>query len=289
MNYLVPPLSALFLLLVATTLVRPDEPRDAIPANGKYAPVNGLRMYYEVHGDSGAAPPLVVLHGAFGFANVAPALAQGRQVIAVELQGHGHTADIDRPLSYEQMADDVAALLDHLKIRQADVFGYSMGGGVGLALAIRHPDRVRKLATFGSIAVPSNDGFEPESWRQFQSLPADFAPPMLKAPYDKVAPDPRHWPVLVEKVKKMGTDFQGFTPDQLKSIRAHVLLTFGDRDGFRLEPALETYHRIPNAELAIFPAADHFLLFTAPDRFYPTIVAFLDSPVPEPGTGAPTK
>jgi pimeloyl-ACP methyl ester carboxylesterase len=245
-------------------------------------------MYYEVHGEpGGTAPPLVVLHGAFGVANVAPALARGRQVIAVELQGHGHTADVDRPLTYEQMADDVAALLDHLKIKQADVFGYSMGGGVGLALAVRHPDRVRKLATFGSIAGPTKECFEPEAWRQFQSLPADFAPPMLKGPYDQVAPDPGHWPVLVAKVKKMVIDYKGFTPGQLKSIRAHVLLTFGDRDGMRLEHAAATYKLIPNAELAIFPAADHFLLFTAPDRFYPTIVGFLDSPVPATKVPAP--
>ena len=206
MNHLMPALFALPVLLIAATLVVADEPRDPpTGGNGKYAPVNGLRMYYELHGDAGAgdgaAPPLVVLHGAFGFANVAPALAKGRQVIAVELQGHGHTADVERPLTYEQMADDVAALLDHLKIRQADVFGYSMGGGVVLALAIRHPDRVRKLATFGSIAMPSKDGFEPEAWKQFQSLPADFAPPMLKGPYDKVAPDPKHWPVLVACVQ----------------------------------------------------------------------------------------
>src|SRR5205814_5018475 len=132
-----------------------------------------------------------------------------------------------------------------------------------------HPDRVRNLATFGSIAMPSKDGFEPEAWKQFQSLPPDFAPPMLKGPYDKVAPDPKHWPVLVAKVKQMVIDFKGFTPEQLKSVRAHVLLTFGDRDGYRLEYAVATYKLIPNAELAVFPGADHFLLFTAPDRFYP--------------------
>ena len=106
------------------------------PAEGKYASVNGLKMYYEIHG---TGRPLVLLHGAFGLATVYPALAKDRQVIAVELQGHGHTGDIDRPLTCEQMADDTAALLTELKIEQADVFGYSMGGTVGLALAIRHP------------------------------------------------------------------------------------------------------------------------------------------------------
>jgi pimeloyl-ACP methyl ester carboxylesterase len=104
-------------------------------------------MYYEIHG---AGRPLVLLHGAFGWAVIYPTLAKNRQVIAIELQGHGHTADIDRPLTYEQMADDTAALLKQLKIEQADFFGYSMGGNVALAVAIRHPQLVRKLVTAGS-------------------------------------------------------------------------------------------------------------------------------------------
>src|ERR671935_3223680 len=116
-------------------------------AHGQYASVNGLTMYYEVHG---AGRPLVLLHGALSaigtsFGKVLPSLAKTRQVIAVEQQAHGHTADIDRPLTYEQMADDTAALLRHLEIGSADVYGYSLGGGVALQLAIRHPELVRKL------------------------------------------------------------------------------------------------------------------------------------------------
>lgn len=128
----------------------------------------------------------------------------------VELQGHGHTADIDRPLTLGQLADDVAALLKCLEIEQADFFGYSMGGNVALAVAIRHPKLVGKVAVNGSHYGSIDDAYEPENLKQFKSLPANFAPPILKDHYDKVAPDPKQWPVLVAKVKKMGLEFKGF-------------------------------------------------------------------------------
>src|SRR5690242_277543 len=116
---------------------------------GNYAAVNGLNMYYEVHGAENAGIPLVLLHGALGttdmFAQLTPRLSEARQVIAVELQAHGHTGDIDRPLSFEYMADDIAALIKHLSLGRADVLGYSQGGGVALQAAIRHPEVVRKL------------------------------------------------------------------------------------------------------------------------------------------------
>src|SRR5262245_59954995 len=118
----------------------------ADPPKAGYAPVNGLNLYYEIHG---TGRPLVLIHGAFmtieTLGDLVPALAKSRQVIAVELQGHGHTADVDRPLTYEQLADDLAALLRHLGIEHADVFGYSLGGGVALQLTLRHPELVRKL------------------------------------------------------------------------------------------------------------------------------------------------
>ena len=128
-----------------------------------YAPVNGLQMYYEMHG---TGDPLILLHGAFSnidtdFGKVLPLLAATRQVIGVEQQGHGRTADIDRPLSYEQMSDDTAALLRHLDIQQADVFGYSFGGGVGVQLAVRHPGVVRKLVFAGGTSY-SPEGLYPE-------------------------------------------------------------------------------------------------------------------------------
>jgi pimeloyl-ACP methyl ester carboxylesterase len=247
---------------------------------GQYADVNGLKMYYEVHG---TGKPLVLLHGAFGWATVHPTLAKDRQVIAVELQGHGHTADIDRPLTPEQMADDVAALLKDLKIEQADIFGYSMGGTVGLGVAIRHPKLVRKLAINGSHYSKMEDAYEAETFKQFKSIsPTEFAPPVLKEPYDKVAPDPKKWPTLVAKIKTMGLEFKGFAREDMKAIKAHVLITLGDRDGVRPEHAVEMFRLIPNSQLAVFPGADHFLLFTGPEKMLPTIAAFFDAPVPEP-------
>jgi pimeloyl-ACP methyl ester carboxylesterase len=247
--------------------------------NGKYAGVNGLKMYYEVHG---TGRPLVLLHGAFGWATVFPALAKNRQVIAVELQGHGHTADIDRPLTYEQMADDTAALLRQLKIEQADFFGYSMGGNVALAVAIRHPQLVRKLVTVGSHYGKIEDAYDAQVIKQFKSMsPDNFAPQVLKDPYDKMAPDPKHWPVLVAKIKRMGLEFKGFTPEQMRSIKAHVLVTIGDRDAVRPEHAVEMFRLIPNAQVAVFPGGDHFMLFTSPETLLAPIAAFLNAPMPE--------
>jgi pimeloyl-ACP methyl ester carboxylesterase len=197
---------------------------------GEYANVNGLKMYYEVHG---TGRPLVLLHGAFGWATAYPSLAKNRQQIAVELQGHGHTADVDR-----------------------------------VAINGSH---------FGKI----EEAYEPETFNQFKSLPADFAPPVLKGPYDKVAPDPKQWSVLVAKVKKMGLEFNGFTREQMKSIKAPVLITLGDRDGVRPEHAVDMFRLIPNAQLAIFPGADHFLLFQDPEKLLPTVAAFLDASGPK--------
>jgi pimeloyl-ACP methyl ester carboxylesterase len=276
MNVLIRAALAVCAALIASNQNLADEPREtSAKVQGKYANVNGLKMYYEIHG---TGKPLVLLHGAFGWAATYPPLAKNRHVIAVELQGHGHTADIDRPLSYEQMADDVAELLKQLKIEQADFFGYSMGGNVGLALAIRHPKMVGKLAINGSHFGKLQDAFDPESLKQFRNLPADFAPPVLKDPYDKVAPNPKNWPVLVAKVKTMALEFQGFRPEQMKAIQARVLVTLGDRDGIRVEHAVEMFRLIPKAQLAVIPDADHLPLWINPDKLLPTIAAFLNEP-----------
>lgn len=249
------------------------------PAQGRYASVNGLKMYYEIHG---TGRPLVLLHGAFGWATVFPMLAKNRQVIAVELQGHGHTADIDRPLTYEQMADDTADLLKQLGIEQADVFGYSMGGNVGLALAIRHPKLVGKLAILGSHYGKLEDAYDPEVLKQFKSMsPDNFAPQLLKDPYDKMAPDPKQWPVLVAKIKKMGSEFKGFAPEDLKSIKASVLVMIGDRDVVRPEHAVEMFRLIPHAQLGVIAGGDHFTLFTSPEKVLSPIAEFLDAPMPK--------
>lgn len=250
-------------------------------APGRYASVNGLKMYYEVHG---AGPPLLLLHGAFltveSWGKLVPELARSRQVIAVELQGHGHTADVDRPLSFPQMADDVAALLREIQLERVDVYGYSMGGTVGLALAARHAGLVRKLIVHGSIY--NKEGWEPEAFRQFSALPADFAPPPLREPYDRVAPDANRWPVLVAKLKQMETSFEGLPERDLKAIAAETLVIMGDREGLRPEQAVAMYRLIPKAQLAIVPGADHFLLFTRPDVVLALVTTFLQAPAPPP-------
>src|SRR5437588_118159 len=141
------------------------DPGGTVKPEGSYATVNGLKMYYELHG---TGRPLVLLHGAFGWATVYPTLAKDRQVIVVELQGHGHTADVDRPLTYEQMADDTAALLQQLGIDHADFFGWSMGAATALQIAIRHPELVRKQV-LASVSYNSN-GLYPELLTGFETL-----------------------------------------------------------------------------------------------------------------------
>jgi pimeloyl-ACP methyl ester carboxylesterase len=179
------------------------------------------------------------------------------------------------------MADDAAALLKHLKIEQADFFGCSMGGTVALAIAIRHPGLVGKVAINGSNYGEIEDAYELEAFRQFKSMPADFAPPMLKGPYDKIAPDPKQWPVLVAKIKKMGLEFKGFAREDMKAIKAPVLIAQGDRDLVRPEHAVEMFRLIPKARLAVIPGGDHFLLWTDPDTLLAPITAFLDLPTPK--------
>jgi pimeloyl-ACP methyl ester carboxylesterase len=222
----------------------------------------------------------VLLHGAFGTAeswsHILPALTKSRKVIIVEQQGHGHTADRDAPLSYEQMADDTAALLRKLGTKGVDVFGYSDGGVVGLALAIRHPDLVGRLAILGANAGSMEATYERQMYEQFLSLPDDFAPAVLKDPYDRVAPDKSRWPVLLRKIKDLGRKFGGFREEQLRSIKAPTLIMQGDRDGVKPEHAVAIMRMIPRSQLAIFPDGDHFVLFTRAATVIQTFMTFFD-------------
>src|SRR3954466_6907714 len=244
-------------------------PRTETTPQSGYAPVNGLQMYYEIHG---SGEPLVLLHGAFGaidlWGPILTTLAETHQVIAVELQGHGHTADIlDRPLSYEQMADDVAALMEHLGIAQADGVGYSMGGTTGLQLVIRHPDRVRKL-----VAVSANyrsDGYYPELLAGLQQLTLEtFAGTPEEAAYLRHAPHPEDFPVLVEKQKVLPQAF-AFPDEDVAAITAPMLVVLGDSDIVRPEHAVALFRllgggvpsdltgSLPNSQLAILPGTTH--------------------------------
>lgn len=185
-------------LYLAVTFVETPSPK------GNYAPVNGLKMYYEIHGKANDKnPPLVLLHGGVGatemFGPNLPALSKTRQVIAADLQSHGRTADIDRPLSIELMADDVAALIKHLGIEKADVMGYSLGGGVALQTAIRYPGAVRKLVVVS--AAFKRDGWYPEILAGKAQMGPAAAEPMKQTPmyqlYSKIAPKAEDWPVLL--------------------------------------------------------------------------------------------
>lgn len=259
---------------LAATAVTPAQTK------GQYAEVNGLKMYYEVHG---AGKPLLLLHGAFSTAEswtpFLPVLTKSHKVIVVEMQGHGRTGDIDRPMSLGQMVEDTAAFLKKINVGKTDVFGYSMGGGVAYRLAAKHPELVDKLAVLGSGTASLKEAFEPASYEQFKSItPESFNYPEVKDPYTKVAPDPAKWPVLVAKVTKMEETEKGMTKAEVQSIQAPTLIMQGDRDGTRPEHIVEVYRTLPNAQLALFPNADHFVMFTHTDRFLSTLMSFLDEP-----------
>jgi len=266
---------------------------------GDYAEVNGLEMYYEIHG---TGDPLVLLHGAYmiidHFGEILPALAETRQVIAVELQAHGRTADIDRPITYEQMADDVAALLEHLEIDEADVFGYSMGGGVALQVAIRHPEVVRKLVI--ASASYTSDGAHPELMEMMPSItPEAFAGSPFETDYLRIAPNPDDFPTLVAKLKQLDMTPFAWPPEDVRGISAPTLLIVGDSDAVRLEHAVDMFRLLgggvmgdlaglPNSQLAVLPGTTHFVppgsgLLDRADWLVPMIQQFLDAPMPETG------
>lgn len=250
-----------------------------------YAPVNGLQMYYEIHGQPVAdQPPLLLLHGGFlsiatSFSEMLPTLAAQRQVIAVEQQGHGHTADIDRPLTFEQEADDTAAALEYLGIDQVDVFGYSDGGNVALGLAIRHPDLVRKVAIAGTNIT--NDGLVPGLYDFMAGMTPEMLGDELRTLYEAEAPNPEDWPVLVEKVKQQVVDLKGWTPEQLQGIAAPTLVIMGENDIITPEHALEVVRQIPNAHLAVLPMRDHLQLTQRPEWLLPMLAEFYAAPMPE--------
>src|SRR5215211_5650703 len=258
-----------------------------------YAPVNGLKMYYEIQGSGGT--PLVLLHGAFGtvdmFGPLRSALAESRTVIAVELQGHGRTADIDRPFTYPQFADDVAALLQYLDIEQADFFGYSMGGYTAQQVAIRHPELVRKLVI--ASASFNKEGVYPEIWEGIASLTPELfegSPPQTE--YARLAPNPEDWPTLIEKVKELEREFVGWPAEDIAAIESPTLLIMGDADIVRLDHAAEMIHLLgggvpgdfgdlPSDQLAVLPGTNHVGVMLRTDWLLPMITQFLDAPMPE--------
>jgi pimeloyl-ACP methyl ester carboxylesterase len=227
---------------------------------------------------------------------VVPALAETRQVIAVELQGHGRTADIDRPLAYELMADDIAALLRHLVIEKADVFGYSMGGGVAFQVAIRHPEVVSKLVV--ASASYTSDGMHPELLEMIPTLtPEAFAGSPIEEAYLRTAPNPDDFPTLVAKMKRLDMQPFAWPPEDIRGIAAPTLLIIGDSDVIRPEHAVELFQLLgggvmgdlsglPKSQLAVLPGTTHFVppgsaVLDRADWLLSMIPPFLDAPMPE--------
>lgn len=263
-------------------------------AKARYATVNGLQMYYEIHGKG---RPLVLLHGAFSnietdFGKLLPVLAKKRQVIAIEQQAHGHTADIDRPLTYEQMADNTAELLRRLAVKNADFLGYSMGGGIATYIAIRHPDLVGKFV-FAGGAGHGPEGFYPEVLEGEEKMkPEDFTGTPWLESYRRIAPNPRDWPKLVDKIRALDLNWRGLRPEEIQLIKAPALLIIGDADVVRPEHVVEMFRLLgggvagdlvglPRSQLAVLPGTTHVSLIERTDWLLSKVTAFLDAPMPK--------
>ena len=229
-----------------------------------YAPVNGLRLYYEVHGrPSKDGVPLVLLHGGgstieTSFGKLLPLVSKTRQVIAFEQQGHGHTADVDRPFSFEQSAEHAVALLRYLHVAKADFLGYSNGGHIVVEIALRHPEVVRSLV-LESIMV-SREGADPQFWQGFEAARLEDMPAELKKAYQATSPHPEQLPSFFAKSVQRMREFKGWTPAQLQTIRAPALLLLGDRDIVRVDHAAQMQRLLPDARLAVLPATDHLAM-----------------------------
>lgn len=254
-----------------------------------YAPVNGLKMYYEVHGKG---QPVVLLHGAFmsittTWSEWIENLSKTRQVIAVEMQGHGRTGDIERDMTSENLSDDVAGLMDFLKIEKADLIGYSMGGGVALQTAIRYPKKVRK-AVIISTAFKSS-GYVPGSMEAIRNLKAaDFAGTPLETEYRKVSPSPDGFAKFVERVVATAAFDFDMGAEKLKATPSPMFFIHGDADGILLSHVAEMF-RLKGGEthgdmgprtssrLAILPDTTHVTLMDRSRLLIPMINDFLDA------------
>jgi pimeloyl-ACP methyl ester carboxylesterase len=276
--------TAFFLTLLLSAAVSAQQK----PTTG-YAPVNGLKMYYEVHG---SGDPVVLLHGSFmtipgNWNGWIGELAKTRKVIAVEMQGHGRTADIQRDFSYENLADDVAALLDHLKIPSADLIGYSMGGSVAMQCAIRHPEKVRKVVSIS--AVFRHDGWVKEALDAFPQLTSEaLKGSPIETEYKKLSPTPNEFPNLIKRAIAMDLKPYDFGADKLKATKAPMFFIHGDADGIRLEHIAEMY-RLKGDEifgdmrprsasrLAILPNTTHVTLMERMPVIVPMVNDFFDA------------
>jgi pimeloyl-ACP methyl ester carboxylesterase len=258
------------------------------PLESGHAPVNGIRIYYEVHGHPDGIP-LVLLHGGGStievtFGRVVPIFGRGRRVIAVEEQGHGRTTDRDAPFTFESSADDVAALLRYLKVSGADLLGFSNGASVALQVAIRHPELVRKLVFASSIT--KREGAHPQLWEFMEQADFSNMPQPLKDAFLRVNPDTQQLETMHDKDAARMRNFKDVPDDLVRSVRAPTLIVLGDQDIVRLEHAVELTRLISGARLLILPAGHGDYLgeavMTQKDTRYPEQTAalieeFLDS------------
>jgi pimeloyl-ACP methyl ester carboxylesterase len=249
---------------------------------GKYVAVNGMKMYYEV---SGAGDPLIVLHGAYmnnpSMGKIIPMLAANYKVYALEFQGHGRTNDIDRPITYPNLADDVAAFMDAVGLKKTDVFGYSMGAGAGLQLAIRHPGKVNKLVA-ASVAYDL-EGWQPEFKAAIPQMTVEMLVNMPFAEdYSKLAPNPDGFPALAEKLIALEKEPMSWKED-VKKLKAPVLIIAGDADVATLEHMVAMFrllgggvmgdmgNPLPASRLAILPATSHTAVSINRISFLPSL------------------
>ena len=261
-------------------------------AAGSRVEVNGMEMYYEV---SGEGDPLIVLHGAYmnipSMGRIIPALAERHRVYALEFQGHGRTTDIDRPITYENLGDDVAVFMDAVGLEKADVFGYSMGANAGLQLAIRHPEKVGRLIV--ASAAYDIEGLQP-AFRAF--IPQLTVEMMLAMPfaeeYKKLAADPDGFPVLVEKLIALEHEPLAWEAD-VKALETPVLVITGDADVATLEHSVAMFRLLgggdmgdmgqplPASRLAVMPATSHTAVITQTDMLISFIEPFLAGETPK--------
>jgi pimeloyl-ACP methyl ester carboxylesterase len=244
---------------------------------GEFASVNGLRMYYEVEGEG---RPLVLVHGGMCtieacLGKLRPAFTKDWRTIAPELQGHGRTADIDRPLTMDQLTEDIAALLRQLDVRNADFFGFSIGGGIALRLALKHPQLVHKAVIYG--VQYSNEGLVPGLLESLKTLKAQDMPPRFRDGYARVAPDPTKFQTLVTKIGAMVASDQGVSPQAIRSIQAPILVMVGDGDFVRPEHAVAMYRLLPHGQLAVLPQSTHFAPLDRPEWVGSMARAFLEA------------
>jgi pimeloyl-ACP methyl ester carboxylesterase len=259
---------------------------------GDRVEVNGMQMYYEV---SGAGDPLIVLHGAYmnipSMGAIIPRLAETHKVYALELQGHGRTTDIDRPITYPNLADDVAAFMDALGLEQADVFGYSMGAVAGLQLAIRHPERVDKLVA-ASVAYDV-EGWQPEFKAAIPQMTVEMILEMPFAEdYRRLAPDPDGFPALAEKLIALEREPMAWE-EQVSAMTTPVLIITGDADVATLEHSVALFRLLgggvmgdmgkplPASRLAVLPATSHTAIIKQPDLLHAFIEPFLNGVTPK--------